>query len=312
MSNIASRGERTHRGEPALPARPASHSNRPREALIQDTEPQPEPEPELAQPLGNDSAARGSQHDDDDDDGSDRDDDRSPMFYHDDDALKDGCAQCPPTCVASKTFLAHLIRAIFPFVFLGELSYRWCRRKCDRQCMDARELKATSEEPFITVRRLAECVGRLFHMVLVYMVLCNSLKIHGWIKSIFGDGAGTDQWLKLFVGADPAEQQNHAYVDVAISETFYPLWVFLLLAALFAHEETSYPRRTRVEYSVETDSLLLRWVSLMKQLEIPEDRDVGVRAKKCTITNRPLGAMVSRVLNQSSLKKTTKTNYEER
>ena len=36
------------------------------------------------------------------------------------------------------------------------------------------------------------------------------------------------------------QQQNHAYVDVAISETFYPLWVFLLLAALFAHEETSY------------------------------------------------------------------------
>eukprot|EP01043_Picozoa_sp_COSAG02_P050797 COSAG02_NODE_5267_length_4484_cov_40.310376_3_plen_332_part_00 len=208
------------------------------------------------------------------------DDDFAQLYSDEALYVKDGCTQCPPTCAATKTFLWQLTRAVFPFVLLCQLSARWCRRKL---WMNEVKRQNTSKDTFVTVRLLAECATRLYHMVLVYIVLCNSTLVHNWLKSIFGSGGGTEQGagLDLFAGRDPADiwvnktdEPPSPYVDVALSETFYPLCVYLLLAALCAHEETSYPRRTRVEYSVETDSVLLRGVDLMKQLAAPKDRRV--------------------------------------
>ena len=87
---------------------------------------------------------------------------------------------------------------------------------------------------------MAQMADPASHMVLVYIVLCNSALVHRWLKSTFGSGVGTEQGagLDLFAGRDPTESPGiwmnktdeaySPYVDVALSETFYPLCVYLL------------------------------------------------------------------------------------
>jgi hypothetical protein len=135
---------------------------------------------------------------------------------------------------------------------------------------------------------MAECLGWLYYFLLAYLMLCRSADFQAAIQR-FSDSATSLAWVRgLLVGTDPWEnnhphqqqEDTHSpptkpiYVDVALSITYYPLCAYLLLVILHAHEETSYPRRKRIERSVETDSILYVGVRLIKYLahDVNQDR----------------------------------------
>lgn len=304
-----------------------------------------------------------------------------------DDESRDGCTSCPPTCENVTTFMKHMFRAVFPFVYLLELAGRWGARKCIKNCsqensccnrvcvpccidycsctrnkamccirdrggccdcrrtdsgtfddlgVDASDRcrllpcyhdisQAPSGEPIgpivkarrvhccqrcciprergqkmgpnqklVTFRRMAECLGWLYYLTLVYVVLCHSRHFHTLVRDMensFGiQDAGlserlTREWKfsfsRMLFGLDPGEENMPdstavgSFVDPALSVIYYPVFAFLLLVILHAHEETSYPRRQRIEYSVETDSILSFGVKLISMVANDPDRPQG-------------------------------------
>lgn len=273
--------------------------------------------------------------------------------YVDDDS-RDRCTSCPPTCGGVVTFIVHMMRALLPFVYLCELTYRFGVRKCVRKCtradsccnsrcvpfceqrcvcttykcrcccfeLDARAAnscersvanfakdrwkycpcfatttttppgnglqhttslekrhcckqrfadpengqKWAQKQKLVTARRMAECLGWLYYMFIVYIVLCRSAHFHYWLRLVTREAGDSEGVVaNLFFGSDPWQEQRE-FVDPALSITYYPVCTYLLLVLLHAHEETSYPRRQRIEYSVETGSILALGVKLVQAI----------------------------------------------
>eukprot|EP01043_Picozoa_sp_COSAG02_P008195 COSAG02_NODE_258_length_26815_cov_12.034998_12_plen_1650_part_00 len=292
----------------------------------------------------------------DDDDGSRRASQRRTFAeqgrelareYVDDDS-RDRCTSCPPTCGGVVTFVVHMLRALLPFLYLCELTYRFgvrkcvrkCTRKdscCNRQCVPFCERRCVctthdcqcccfkletraentcggsvanrakdhwrycpcftvatphghttspershcckqrfadpetgqkwaQKQKLVTARRMAECLGWLYYMFIVYIVLCRSAHFHYWFTHVTGEAGDSEGVVaNLFFGSDPW-QEHPDFVDPALSITYYPVCTYLLLVLLHAHEETSYPRRQRIEYSVETGSILALGVKLVQAI----------------------------------------------
>jgi hypothetical protein len=206
-----------------------------------------------------------------------------------DDETRDGCTTCPPTCETTMTFMAHVIRATMPFVYLLELAHRWLRRKyirrcaqkrcckgwcesrCERHCTccqrpwckpfpcywdilsqggdleDAQAMrlqeerrqqcckklwsnpgkraKWDQEQKLITVRRIAECFGWMYYVLIIYEVLVHSAHFHFVLKRATHslNERSTSTISRMLFGNDPwetnlpdYEQQDpstSAYVD---------------------------------------------------------------------------------------------------
>eukprot|EP01047_Picozoa_sp_COSAG01_P031039 COSAG01_NODE_2186_length_8202_cov_5.667407_7_plen_880_part_00 len=172
-----------------------------------------------------------------------------------DDEMRDGCNQCPPTWKATRIFMWHLAKALFPFFFLVQLFFRWLKRKFDHGLQ-----KRDGETP----REMADCLEWFYLFFLVYLVMTHSSTMHAWVKEWTGTlGQQEHSGWKAFLGADPYDQ-SQSFVDGALSESFFPLLAYILLAVLWAHEETSYPRRAKMQYSMEENSssllILLQWI----------------------------------------------------
>lgn len=149
----------------------------------------------------------------------------------------------------------HLAKALFPFFFASQLFFRWLKRKFHHG-----PPKRDGETP----REMADCLEWFYLFFLVYLVMTHSSTMHAWVKE-WTDTLGQQEhsgW-KAFLGADPYDQ-SQSFVDGALSESFFPLLAYILLAVLWAHEETSYPRRAKMQYSMEENSssllILLQWI----------------------------------------------------
>jgi hypothetical protein len=160
---------------------------------------------------------------------------------------------------------------------------QWCKRRCvDPDTADNKGAPWARKQKLVTVRRIAECLGWMYYFLLAYFIVCRSADFHAWIQRAkifhserffswmpeFLDAMifGTDPWQVNLPNEQAAHPEKDAFVGVALSVTYYPLCAFLLLVVLHAHEETSYPRRKRIERSVETDSILYAGVKIINKL----------------------------------------------
>eukprot|EP01046_Picozoa_sp_COSAG06_P056238 COSAG06_NODE_10575_length_1656_cov_1.648041_1_plen_402_part_01 len=192
-----------------------------------------------------------------------------------DDETKNGCSTCPPTCAATMTFTAHVVRAALPPLYLLELVVRWVRVRCSHGATPT-----SPKQKLVTVRRCAECLGWMYYFLLIWEVLIHSADFHARLKRLAGtSGVAHNATAELFFGVDPFErnyprnmkpggkhENDPAYVAPPLSVTYFPVCAFMLLTLVHAHEETSYPRRMRIEYSVETDQILAFGVKLIKTM----------------------------------------------
>eukprot|EP01047_Picozoa_sp_COSAG01_P033410 COSAG01_NODE_2457_length_7657_cov_13.869410_4_plen_1146_part_00 len=178
-----------------------------------------------------------------------------------DDEVRDGCNQCPPTWKATRTFVCHLAKAIFPFFFLAQLFGRWVLRKFNY---------LEAEKQGVTARKMVDFTGWFGYFFLVYLVMTHSSTMHAWVKEWTGTlGEQERAGWRFFLGDDPYDKSK-SFVDGALSESYFPILAYIMLAVLWSHEETSYPWRTKMQYTMEQNSSALvrglQWIEHNTQM----------------------------------------------
>ena len=120
-----------------------------------------------------------------------------------DDETKNGCSTCPPTCAATMTFTAHVVRAALPPLYLLELVVRWVRVRCSHGATPT-----SPKQKLVTVRRCAECLGWMYYFLLIWEVLIHSADFHARLKRLAGtSGVAHNATAELFFGVDPFERE---------------------------------------------------------------------------------------------------------